>query len=168
MATWKEISVRRCRSVVLQLSVLACAIAASALAEAAADDAGPAAYVLSDSQLDAVTAGATVISMDLAAMAHGPVAFTSTEGMIRHLRGKILLVDTSPGGPANAGIVTQHTGELAYGVGRAVAVGGTDAAASATVGLQGHFAFLRQSSLAAVTPGSATAVVSFVFVALER
>lgn len=104
--------------------------------------------VLSDNQLDTVTAG-IAMNLDLAATATGPTAATATNGAVHVGTADVLTV----GGSAKSGwhLTGDRPSQVAFGGGVAAASG---AAAGCTAKIQvvGDLAYLNQISAATATP----------------
>lgn len=136
------------------------ALAAGLWGSAAAALAAEGPVLLSDRQLDAVTAGTATVNLDLSASAQGQAATAATTGAIRAADTTILLIElrkTASGvtvprllGPSPAGIV--------LAAGDATASGSEAAQCSAGVEPSGDFAFLIQAAAKTVNPGPPIAV----------
>jgi hypothetical protein len=112
--------------------------------------------------MDAITAGAMQIAMNLAAFARGPSVFTATISEVKILEGKILAVDVYPTSPLVARSAQQEVVDLGLGYGQAAASGSQDAQCTATIALQGTTSYLHSTSMATVTPGSAICACSLI------
>jgi hypothetical protein len=124
--------------------------------------AGPAgaAMLLSDRQLDVVTAGSATVNLDLTAAAQGETASATTTGSIRSADTTVLLIDLRP---TASGVVVPHLlGRIPVGIvlasGDAAASGTTGAQCSATVEPSGDFVFLTEAALKTVASAPPIAV----------
>lgn len=118
--------------------------------------AGGAPIVLSDRQLDFVTAGESKLELDLSAAAQGPTATAITSGTSQSAGAKILLIETSSNahGVTGARLLGTVPATLVLATGKAQASGAT-AQCSANVVTSGEFAYLTEASLRTAAPGSA-------------
>lgn len=126
--------------------------------------------MLSDAEMDQVTAGSLTLSLDLAAAATGPAAFAHTQGATRIERATMLKLAPVPGAPpqAQARLLGEQAAEIAIGSGRAAASGDGTASCTARVDALGEIAFLRSISAATIAPGSATCLCSLFAIAPIR
>lgn len=145
----------------------ACLIYAGSACAAAASTPSPApattgVVVLSDRQLDSLTAASTVL-VDLSAFAQGPTATTSTQGSAHSGQTTILPIAANPRAPAEAR--WHPTGPpvpamVFIAAGRAAASGQSSAQCSANVELIGNFAYSQQTSSQTSLPPTAAAPMS--------
>jgi hypothetical protein len=137
----------------------------AALLAASAAQAGPrqipAPMLLTDSEMDRVTAGGLALHVDLASAARGPAAFAAVAGETHIGRATMLDVVLDPAAPpaARARLTGIEAVEIGLGSGRASATG-DDAHCTASVAALGDIAFLHSLLSAAVTPSSATCLCS--------
>lgn len=131
------------------VSALALLAAVAAASPALAQDKAP--LILSDTQMDSVTAGFTMTA-DLGATAAGPTAMTSTTGTMRLGTANILLVDDNP--KSGLKLTGQSEASIGFGGGEAVARG-NDASCTAKTILVGPLAYRDQIAGATTTPTSA-------------
>jgi hypothetical protein len=116
--------------------------------------------VLSNAQLDRVTAGSTTLSLELAAHAQGPTATTTTEGSVQGAPTTILLVATDPREPQGAQVhlLGALPVDLIFASGRATATGGNSPDCSAKIDIVdvANIAFITQMSSTITGANSAT------------
>lgn len=112
--------------------------------------------LLGDNQMDSVTAGSLRVDLELSSDAQGPTASMSTQGSIRTAQSTVLriAVDTSAPEAARARLLGVSTGELVFAMGKADAVGTSNAQCSASPVAVGDAAYVVQSRN--VLPTSAT------------
>jgi hypothetical protein len=157
----------RCRSGLCVRGALLLALLAGACfgfaspAKARARAAAP--LVLTDRQLDVITAAAGM-QVDVDAAALGPLASTTTAGSVIGITAPILIIATPPRAPARA--LGTVPAELFLAKGQASAVGAVSAHCSATVTIEGTFAFLQRASATTTTPVSATCLCAAFGIAL--
>ncbi len=127
---------------------------------AAAHDAPP--RLVSEGEMDQVTAGGIALRLDLASAATGTAPFTRTQGETRIERATMLKIGLIPGAPpqAQARLLGEQAAEIAIGSGRADASGDASARCSASAGALGDIAFIHSLASAATTPNSATCLCS--------
>jgi len=113
--------------------------------------------VLSDQELDSITAAAARIDLDLSAFAQGPTAVTSTAGSVGTGRTTVLRITTDPQAPALAHmrLVGTSTADIVFAAGHAEAAGASDARCTANLTPNGNFAYLAQSKTVSNTATSA-------------
>jgi hypothetical protein len=118
---------------------------------------GNAAIVLTDKQLDSVTAASANIDLDLSAFAEGPNAVTSTEGSVSNASGEILRAAIDPSAPdaGRARSLGMAAADFTFASGQASASGASSAECSAALTITGNYDFLIGTSARSVTPTSA-------------
>lgn len=131
------------------ISALALLAAVAVTSPAFAQDKAP--LILSDTQMDSVTAGFT-LTADLSATATGTTALTSTNGAMHLGTANILLVDDNP--KTGLKLTGQSDAAIGFGGGEAVAQG-ADASCTAKTILVGAIAYRDQIAAATTTPTSA-------------
>lgn len=143
----------------LALPILATALAAS-IAQAGPRQ-SPAPMILSESEMDRVTAGGLALYVDLASVASGPAAVASVAGETRIGRATMLDVVFDPTAPpaARARLTGTESVEIGLGSGRASATG-DDAHCTASVAAIGDIAFLHSLASAVAAPNAATCLCS--------
>jgi hypothetical protein len=121
-----------------------------------------ASIILSDAQMDALTASGITASLDLTATATGPNVSTSTEGSVRTAHTTILSIDIEPStdpsspGSVRARLVGELPADLLFAAGSAKASGASNAQCTANLNTPSTFAFLTQLSRRSITPTLAT------------
>ena len=142
----------------LALPILAAALVASAAHAGPKQSTAP--MLLSESEMDRVTAG-LALRVDLASAASGPAAFAAVAGETHIGRTTMLDIVLDPAAPpaARARLTGTEAVEVGLGSGRASAAG-DDAHCTASVAAFGNIAFLHSLSSAAATPSSATCLCS--------
>lgn len=103
--------------------------------------------VLSDQQLDLVTAGGASLEVDLAAAAAGSRAVTSATGAIGLVDTSIQLVQVSPRPAGTVTLVGNVPATLFFAKGSAAAAGSTTASCSGNIETSGSFAYLTEASV---------------------
>ena len=143
----------------IALHILAAMLAASTAH--AGPRQSPAPMILSESEMDRVTAGGLGLRVDLASAARGPAAFAAVAGETRIGRATVLDVVLDPAAPpaARARLTGTEAVEIGLGSGRASAAG-DDAHCTASIAAVGDIAFLHSLSSAAATPSSAPCLCS--------
>lgn len=111
--------------------------------------------VLSDRQMDFVTAGAASLRLDLTAMAEGPPATAFTVGKVRSADTTIPLVRVSPGAVRYVTLVRTIPVTLFFAAGQATAAGTLNEDCSGGIETTGSFAYLTEASVRTQTPGVA-------------
>jgi hypothetical protein len=111
--------------------------------------------VLSDRQLDHVTAGAAGLQVDLAAVAQGSAATAYTTGTVRSVDTSIQLVQVSTKVPGDMALIGNVPATLFFANGGAAAAGSTSADCSGSIETSGSFAYLIEASARLQTSGSA-------------
>jgi hypothetical protein len=106
---------------------------------------------LSESQLDHITAGAT-LDLNLTASAQGPVVIASTAGEILSGETTVLQLDLSPGAPAH--LIGSNPSTVIIAIGAALARGADGAQCSANVEATGFFSTLNVTSQTSGLPPS--------------
>jgi hypothetical protein len=114
--------------------------------------------LLSDKQLDRITAGGVTLRVDLSAEAQGPTAVASTTGLIQSADTTVLLVRIDAGGAAGPTphFLGQAPATVYLAGGQAIASGDATSNCSANVEASGDFAFLTGVSLKTSTAGPPT------------
>ena len=112
--------------------------------------------ILTDNELDSVTAGGAHIDLELSSMATGSAALTSAQGSIASVLSSVLHLEWDESKPetARARLLGVASAELIFANGKAVADGGSNAQCSAVPLVAGDGAYAAQS--AHTTPISAT------------
>lgn len=110
--------------------------------------------VLSDRQLDQVTAGAASLRVDLAAVAQGSAATALTTGTVRSVETSIQLVRVSPGAAGGVALIGDVPATLFFANGRAAAAGSGNSDCSGNIETSGNFAYLTEASVRFQTTGS--------------
>ena len=105
-------------------------------------------------QLDLVTAGAGSVTLDLAASALGASAVSLTAGSVQTTRTTILRISLDSRTPAH--LLGVEAVDLILAAGRAQAVGDSNAQCMAKIATAIDLVFMIRSSVAVVTPTSAT------------
>jgi hypothetical protein len=113
--------------------------------------------VLSDKQLDQVTAGAVTLGLDLTAAAQGPSVVAFTQGTVRSAGTTVLQVDLSPDPARGPGARLQAVvpATVFFAAGNAAASGASNPQCAANVETTGDFAFLTEATLNTATPSAA-------------
>jgi hypothetical protein len=117
--------------------------------------------ILSESEMDRVTAGGLALHVDLASVASGPAAVASVAGETRIGRATMLDVVFDPAAPpaARARLTGTEAVEIGLGSGRASAAG-EDAHCTASIAAIGDIAFLHSLASAVAAPNAATCLCS--------
>jgi hypothetical protein len=114
-------------------------------------------FVLSDRQMDGVTAGTATLRLDLSAMAEGSTATTYTAGTVRSADTSILLVQVSPrshGRPRDIEFKGRVPATVVLAAGQATATGSAGADCSGHIETSGNIAYLAEASLRTRTSAS--------------
>jgi hypothetical protein len=119
--------------------------------------------VLTDRQLDSLTAAAATVRLDLSAFAQGPRAMTSTQGSAASGQTTVLPIAADPRAPAEAH--WHPTGPprpaiVFIAAGRASASGESSAQCSANIDLIGDFAYSLQTASQTSLPPTTAAPMS--------
>ncbi len=118
--------------------------------------------VLSDANLDALTARGITASLDLMATATGPSVVTSTIGSVRTARATILQISVEPGPDTSSGemmrarLVGTAPADLLFAFGSATAHGQDNAQCAASLNSPSTFDYLTRMSVRSATPTLAT------------
>ena len=117
--------------------------------------------LLSDEELDTVTAGGVNVDFDLSAGAGGPNAITSAQGAIRTTRSPVLRIEVDPSAPeaARSKLLGVSTAELVFGFGKADAEGSDNVqctAAPTVVADVTYLSLVKTMSLLSATCSCAT------------
>jgi hypothetical protein len=143
----------------LALQILAAALAAGVAQAGPRQSSAP--MLLTESEMDRVTAGGLALRVDLASAASGPAAVASVAGETRIGRATMLDVVFDPAAPpaARARLTGTEAVEIGLGSGRASAAG-EDAHCTASIAAIGDIAFLHSLASAVAAPNAATCLCS--------
>lgn len=118
--------------------------------------------VLTEAQMDKITAGTIRMQIDVAGSAEGPAASTSVDSQSRIVEAKVLRVAMNPGAPpqASARLLGETPAEIAIGFGHAFASGESSAGCSARAEAIGNIDFSHYTNTTIMTPKSVTCLCS--------
>jgi len=137
--------------------VLASAINLFSLPQSAQASGSIADRILTDDQLDTVSASGENVTLELSASADGPAAVSTTRGQVASGRSTVLKVSYDPNAfpAARARLVDTVAADVILANGEADASGASNAQCSAKIMTTGSFAYFDQAQMQTVTPSSA-------------